>query len=187
MPAYLEHLGRRLRRAGGEVVERSYGSLDEVVGAAPVVVNCSGLGARELVPDPQLTPCRGRLVVVANPGIDTFFCDDTPDAADLVYIFPHADTVVLGGTADRGATELTADPSAGRAILDRCAEVEPLLRDAPVLAERVGVRPLRSEVRLAEERTARGRLLHNYGHGGAGVTLSWGCAREVTRLVVERN
>ena len=43
---------------------------------------------------------------------------------------------------------------------------------------------MRSAIRLERERVAPDRwLIHNYGHGGAGVTLSWGCADEVARLV----
>ena len=54
-------------------------------------------------------------------------------------------------------------------------------REARVITERVGLRPCRPEVRLEAETLPGGRVLwHNYGHGGAGVTLSWGCARELT-------
>jgi D-amino-acid oxidase len=51
----------------------------------------------------------------------------------------------------------------------------------PVLAERVGLRPFRrSGVRLERDRLRDGRtIIHNYGHGGAGFTMSWGCAHEV--------
>ncbi len=45
----------------------------------------------------------------------------------------------------------------------------------------MGLRPVRSSVRLEAE----GRVVHCYGQGGAGVTLSWGCADEVVRLVGE--
>ncbi|WP_329566737.1 FAD-dependent oxidoreductase [Kitasatospora sp. NBC_01266] len=185
MPDYLDYLLRRLALAGGWLQRRAYVSLAEALTEAPVVVNCSGAGARDLVPDHEVAPSRGRLVVVENPGITTFFCDDTPNAEELVYIFPHTDTVVLGGTSDFGVGELTEDPLSARAILQRCMAVEPLLRGAKVIGERMGLRPLRSQVRLGEERPGSGqRLLHNYGHGGAGVTLSWGCAREIERLVL---
>ena len=65
--------------------------------------------------------------------------------------------------------------------------VFPSLRGARVVAERVGLRPVRPEVRLDAEALPGGRVLwHNYGHGGAGVTLSWGCAREVAAVVLNR-
>ena len=50
-----------------------------------------------------------------------------------------------------------------------------------MVGHRVGLRPVRPSVRLEAE----GRVIHCYGHGGAGVTLSWGCADEVTQLVAE--
>jgi D-amino-acid oxidase len=55
-----------------------------------------------------------------------------------------------------------------------------------VLAERVGLRPFRrSGVRLERDQLRDGRtVIHNYGHGGAGFTLSWGCAREVLDIAV---
>ncbi|HEX9336442.1 MAG TPA: FAD-dependent oxidoreductase, partial [Pseudonocardiaceae bacterium] len=76
-----------------------------------------------------------------------------------------------------------ADPATAQAIIERCAAVEPRLADADVLAHLVGLRPVRSVVRVADEHVDGIRVLHNYGHGGMGVTLSWGCAREITELV----
>lgn len=187
MPHYLDHLTRRLLAAGGALRAHRYGSLAEAAAEAPAVVNCAGSGARTLVPDPDVTAVRGQLVVVANPGITDFFCDDTPDAAELVYLYPQGDTLVLGGTAEPGAWDTRPDPAASAAILARCAEVAPELRTARVLAERVGLRPARPEVRLEAQPLAGGRLVHNYGHGGAGVTVSWGCAREVAALLGVRD
>ncbi len=75
------------------------------------------------------------------------------------------------------------DPATAAAIFERCAWLEPRLRDAAILEHKVGLRPGRPAVRLeAEQHSSGKRLIHNYGHGGAGVTLSWGCADEVVRL-----
>jgi D-amino-acid oxidase len=66
-----------------------------------------------------------------------------------------------------------------------CAAAFPSLRGARVVAQRVGLRPVRPSVRLEAEALPGGRVLwHNYGHGGAGVTLSWGCAAELTSAVL---
>ena len=83
------------------------------------------------------------------------------------------------------ATILTADPATTSRIVAECSRV--LNIDKPtVLAERVGLRPFRrSGVRLERDRLRDGRtVIHNYGHGGAGFTLSWGCAREVLEVAV---
>jgi D-amino-acid oxidase len=69
MPTYLEYLLQRATVAGVDVELRAMQSLDEASSVAPVVVNCAGIGARDLVPDQRLTPIHGQLVVVENPGI----------------------------------------------------------------------------------------------------------------------
>lgn len=184
MPRYLSHLTRRLRAAGGRMRRHHYDSLaDALREPAAVVVNCAGAGAHSLVPDPSLVPVRGQLVVVENPGIREFFCDDTPGAESLVYIYPHADTVVLGGTAEPGSWDTGRDGDTARGIVERCAAVEPRLADARVLACRVGLRPTRPEIRFEEERLGTTTVVHSYGHGGGGVTLSWGCGRETADRV----
>ncbi|MCM1973156.1 MULTISPECIES: FAD-dependent oxidoreductase [Streptomyces] len=183
MRRYLQYLERRLVRAGGSIRRHRYGTLDEALHEAPVVVNCSGAEARFLADDPSVKAVRGQLVVVENPGIRSFFCDDTPGAEELTYIYPHPDVLVLGGTSDPDNWELVPDETAAREIIRRCAAIEPSIAGARVVEQRVGLRPVRKPVRLTEERRGNTLLVHNYGHGGAGVTLSWGCAREIVERV----
>ncbi|MFJ8789022.1 FAD-dependent oxidoreductase [Streptomyces sp. NPDC102462] len=183
MPAYLDYLLRRLRDAGGTVEQRQLASLTNA-GPASVIVNCTGLGARGLVPDPDLRPIRGQHVVVTNPGLSEFFSEDTGPSPDLLCFYPHGDTVVLGGTAIDGTGDLAPDDKAAADILARCAKVEPRLAQARVLEHRIGARPTRATVRVEAEAWEDGTvILHNYGHGGAGVTLSWGCAEETRELL----
>jgi D-amino-acid oxidase len=119
-------------------------------------------------------------VVIANPGIEEFYTDHSERPPGVSYLFPHRDTVVLGGTMAADDWDTEPRPEVAERIVAGCAVIEPRVRDAPVLAHRVGLRPARPEVRLEAEPLDGGRVLwHNYGHGGAGVTLSWGCAREV--------
>jgi D-amino-acid oxidase len=184
MPVYLGYLRARFERAGGTLLLSPVRSLAEVAGTAPVVVNCSGVAARDLVPDPAVVPIRGQVVVTANPGISEFYIDHSLQPPDVVYMFPHGDIVVLGGTVAEGDWDTAARPETAERILRDCAAVEPRLRDATVVAHRVGLRPSRPEVRLEAERSGDGQVLwHNYGHGGGGVTLSWGCAREIASAV----
>jgi D-amino-acid oxidase len=182
MPVYLGYLQKRLRAAGVEVTRGTVNDLDDPA-LGPVVVNCSGFGARQLAPDSGLRPIRGQHVIVGNPGITEFFSEDTGASPDLLCIYPHGDTVVLGGTAIDGRGDLDPDPAAAEAILSRCTAVEPRLAEVRVLGHRIGTRPTRSVVRVeAEHRTSGRAVLHNYGHSGAGVTLSWGCAYDIQRL-----
>ena len=180
MPRYLRYLTRRLASAGTSVEIGVVRSFAEVAAAARVLVNCSGLGARTLVPDEGVYPKRGQVVVVNNPGIETFF-QDTAESDDLTYYLPHGDHVVLGGSAVEG-TSLLPDPDRAAAIVDRCVAVEPLLAGAEIIGHRVGLRPWRPEVRVERDAVDGVPLIHNYGHGGSGVTLSWGCADEVLAL-----
>jgi D-amino-acid oxidase len=183
MPVYLEYLLRRYEGLGGSVAAETVTSLASV--AAPVVVNCTGIGARTLVPDESLVPVRGQVVVVENPGITEFYLDHGNNGTDYVYLFPHGDVVILGGTAYEGASDLVPRPDVADRILRDCAAVFPSLRGARVVAQRVGLRPVRPSVRLEAEALPGGRVLwHNYGHGGAGVTLSWGCAAELTSAIL---
>ena len=179
---YLGWLAGRIRRAGGTIEIRRVASLAEAAEAAPLVVNCSGLGARELAGDDALRPVRGQLVRVENPGLTRFWLDDY-NPGGLTYIVPRRGDCILGGTAEDDREDFTVDPAAGEATRRRCVELEPALAGARVLELRVGLRPWRPEIRLEAETLPGGaRVIHNYGHGGAGVTLSWGCAERVVEL-----
>ncbi|MEJ3745400.1 FAD-dependent oxidoreductase [Actinomycetes bacterium KLBMP 9797] len=184
MPHYLRYLTSRLADRGGKIEIGAVTSLDEAHDRAPVAVNCTGFGACDLVPDGEVTPIKGQLVVVDNPGIEHFFAGyDHDDSPDLTYIFPQGEHVVLGGTAVRGRADTTPDPRATQGILRRCAAVEPALAGVRVHGVRVGVRPSRPRVRLERVEIDSRAVIHNYGHSGSGVTLSWGCAFDVLALV----
>jgi D-amino-acid oxidase len=184
MPRYLGYLTRRLADAGVAVEIGPIRSFREVFGAARVLVNCTGLGSRKLVPDEGVVPTRGQLVVVDNPGIDTFF-QDSAEHDEMTYFLPHSDHVVLGGSALRQSESLEPDRAAAAAIVERCAAVEPLLRTARIREILVGLRPTRSRVRVEWDLIGGVPIIHNYGHGGAGLTLSWGCANEVLSLTLD--
>ncbi|HWK88943.1 MAG TPA: FAD-dependent oxidoreductase [Longimicrobium sp.] len=180
MPIYLPWLVRRFEAAGGTIETRRIASLAEV--EAPLVVNCTGLGASTVVPDGSMLPIRGQVVVVENPGLDEWIA--AVDGDSVTYVIPRSGDCVLGGTSEKGAWSLEPDPASARSILERCIRLEPRLAGARVLAHRVGLRPWHEDgIRLESETTPGGRrIIHDYGHGGAGVTLSWGCAEEVVRL-----
>jgi len=184
MPVYLAYLVNRLDDNDVKVEAGTIESLDDAISYAPIAVNCTGIGARDLVPDPDLVPTRGQLVVVDNPGVGWFFAehDESPDPT---YFLPQGDHIVLGGSVERGRTDLAPDHRTSLAILDRCAAIEPVLVRAAVLEHRVGLRPTRSRVRFERVDIGSRHVIHNYGHGGAGVTASWGCAYEVLRLIDE--
>jgi D-amino-acid oxidase len=184
MPIYLAWLLARVLDRGVTLIERKLDSLAPALAAAPVVVDCAGLGARELVGDDQLYAVRGQIVVCEQVGLERVWLDEH-DPAGTTYIIPRSQDVVLGGVADEHDERLEEDPEQTEAIVRRCIALEPTLAQARRLRVRVGLRPCRSSVRLEQERLPDGRrIIHDYGHGGAGVTTSWGCADEVLGLVL---
>ncbi|HEU4542239.1 MAG TPA: FAD-dependent oxidoreductase [Jiangellaceae bacterium] len=182
MPRYLEYLSLRLTEAGGTIEIRRFRSLAEMASLASLVANCPGVGARELVPDPSVRPVRGQHVIVENPGLDTFFIE-APFGPSWTSFFPYGGHVVLGGIAVEDDWSLEPDLEIAEQILARCVTVEPRLAGARVIGHRVGLRPARPEVRLEVEELDGSRIVHDYGHGGSGVALSWGCAREASALL----
>lgn len=172
MPVYLRWLAARLEALGGTLTRLNLRGLPD---GGDVVVNCSGLGARLLGADRTVVPVSGQVVRVAQFGLERWWLDGTGPT----YVVPRERDVVLGGTDAEGEWSRTPSPEAASAILRRAALLVPELAGAEVLQHKVGLRPARPTVRL--ERV--GRVVHCYGHGGAGVTLSWGCADEVLALV----
>jgi D-amino-acid oxidase len=180
---HLRWLEARLVAAGGRIERRALTreDLDALREEGRLVVNCTGLGAAAVCADDAVTPVRGQVVRVANPGVERcVVADEGP--LGIAYVIPRSEDVILGGTADEGATDRTPDPEVTARILRAAAALEPKLADPEVLDVRVGLRPYRSSVRV--ERDDRG-VVHCYGHGGSGFTLSWGCAEDVVRLATE--
>ncbi len=182
---YLEWLLARVVALGGTIETREVADLGQALAACSVVVNCTGLGARDLCGDRELFPIRGQLVRVQDPGVAAVILDERTDG-EITYVVPRGDDVVLGGTSEVGDEDMAVRPASAEAILARCVALAPGLADARVVAHVVGLRPGRSMVRLEAERIGEGLVVHDYGHGGAGVTLSWGCAAEVVALVESR-
>lgn len=184
MGRYLPWLTTALAAAGVALTTRTLHTLDAAAedASADVIVNAAGLGARELASDSALRGVRGQVVLLEQVGLEEWVLDEGGDPRFPTYVVPRGDTVVCGGTALDGET-LEPDDATTADILARCRALVPALRPARVREVRVGLRPARPEVRLEADTAGRIPVVHCYGHGGAGVTLSWGCADEVTALV----
>lgn len=184
MNRYMPWLEARLEALGVPTNIARVTAIAPLFEEADVVVNCSGLGARDLVADVDLHPVRGQIVMV-GAGYTDRFVQATAGPGPTAYIIPRMDGTVLGGTVDVDAWDLTNDSAVENAIRDRCAAIVPALADAPIVSRAVGLRPARSAIRLAAEAVPGGCVIHNYGHGGAGVTVSWGCAAEVVAILAD--
>lgn len=179
MPAYLPYLVKRLAQAGGTLTRAALSALPS---AADMVVNCTGLGARLTAGDPTVTPVRGQVMTVEQPGLTEWLIADR-GPTELTYVIPREHDVVVGGTSEPDNWDLAVNESTAQQILARAVGLVPQLRKAKVLRQRVGLRPARPAIRCESVQTGNQRIVHCYGHGGSGVTLSWGCADEVVDLV----
>ena len=160
------------------------------------IINCAGLGASELANE-YMYPLRGALVRIKNDGkrfpvLDKAYCvsfDEKTREQDIVFIVPRGKNhVVLGALAEENEYDKEINLSNYQPVKDmynRCKEFLPQLENSELDTQepvRVGLRPFRKgNVRLEFDRD--NKIIHNYGHGGAGITFSWGCAEEIVEMI----
>jgi len=182
MSNYMPYLRRRFESLGGVLLQRDIEDFEEALAHCPTVVNCTGLGAKELTGDLDLFPIRG--VVVEVEKLETArFVMATDHPKGMVYVIPRRNSCILGGIAEDHAWRDTPGADECEAIHARCEEVMPELKGKKILRQKAGLRPGREAIRLEVVSKAGGTIIHNYGHGGSGMTLSWGCANEVLNYV----
>ncbi len=176
MSRHLPWLQKQGAAAGVVEERRAVSSVDEAAALADLVVLATGLETGALVPGSGMYPIQGQTVRVANPGGIGWASYE--DAEVTTYVIPRIDEIIIGGTHVVGATSLEPDPALEATLLERAIALKPQLAGSPVTSRAVGLRPGRDAVRL--ERI--GDVIHNYGHGGSGVTVAYGCADEVAAL-----
>ncbi len=176
---FLPYLVAQIRALGGRVEQRTLQHLEELHGTADLLVNCSGLGAATLNGDAAVQPIRGQVLRVKAPAAMERAVVSFDKGWRKTYIVPRTDDCILGGTADAADADTAARPADVEAFVERCIQLRPALQDAEWLEHRVGLRPGRPEIRLETEHVAGQAIIHNYGHGGAGYTVCWGCAASV--------
>ena len=183
MSQYLPWLQAQCEALGVRVEHREIDDVDALARDFETAVVAAGVrGGALLGDDDTVLPIRGQVVRVANPGITEFRVDDECEAG-LTYVLPRRDCVVLGGTHEVGATSLDPDPEIEAGILARTAALVPEVAGLPILDRAVGLRPARERLRIEEVPGRALRVLAAYGHGGSGMTLSWGTAERVTDLL----
>lgn len=173
---------QRIRSNGGEIVSGRINSFSEVenYGKFDIVMNCTGLGARLLCNDKTLLPVRGQVFKVDAPWLDKFYYGGSD-----TYIIPGIWAATLGGTRNFNSWDTTVSKYDSACIWDKCTRIVPRLARAPVLAEAVGLRPYRPIVRVEPEIINGLKVVHNYGHGGYGVTSAPGTAHAAASLAID--
>lgn len=181
---YLCWLMDKIRQRGVRFEQKKISGFEEL-SSYDIIINCAGLGSRDLLDDKSMYPVRGQLVIAKAPWMKTWLAFS--NSKRLGYIIPRAKDVVLGGTGEAHNWNENPDPKTAESILKNCEQHFPSLCGAEVVDGWVGLRPLRDPVRLDSCEGPGGSLLvHCYGHGGEGVILSWGCALDIGHMVQQR-
>ncbi len=185
MSYYLPWLQAQCDARGVQTHRTEISELDEAFEHGDLVVLAAGLASTDFASDADVVPVRGQTVRLKNPGYFEWTLDyANPDG--LTYVIPRLDEIVCGGTDEEGEWGLDLDPAVEAGVLERVRALIPELREAPITSRAVGLRPGRREVRVETIPDAQGRpVIHCYGHGGSGVTLSWGCAEAVAALTAQ--
>ena len=175
-PIYLPHLFERFIAQGGtfEIIEIK--SLEELSQLDACVINCSGLGAKSICQDDQLSPMRGQILRAAAMDIQS--CVNSTQAGALSYIIKRSTDCIIGGTDYLDDWNLNVEQSDTDLILARFRNAGLSKIEPTILENLVGLRPRRTEVRFELDSEYK-HVFHNYGHGGAGFTVAWGCALEL--------
>lgn len=183
VPKYMPLLRGRVESKGADIQIHKVEQIEELFPDYDLVINCSGIGANRLVNDQEVFPIRGQVVRTTNPGNIHASTRIYQKQGEFTLVLPRSEDIILGGTSQNGDWCLNPRDEDTQDILSRCQRVVPALKDCDLIDTSVGLRPGRHEVRLDMEWLAEGQpVIHNYGHGGGGFTVAWGCADEVQHL-----
>lgn len=165
-------------------------------------------GKQVLIPNAPMLKAEGELPFAYNytPTAEVFSRAD--GSSEYVHFFARTHDWLLGQTREAGQLgddgEWIGEPVRGEHVDLNGVQIpkailtlnEELLKDIfgvslanRELIGREGYRyyrdPNGAGVRLSTEEFGKSAIVHNYGHGGSGITMSWGCSLEAARLFVE--
>ncbi|CAH2087221.1 unnamed protein product [Euphydryas editha] len=176
-PTILKKMYQQFKNANGITIQSYINSLRDLkLDDYNVIINCMGLGAREVVPDAKVIPIRGQITRISAPWINQVVVDED---TGHYFIIPNIHNCVLGGTHQKNNFCTEIDDNDKEFILNECMELIPGIKHAKLISHWVGLRPGRDKIRLVSEEKDGKFYIHNYGHGGSGFTLFWGCASDV--------
>ena len=217
-PAMLNHFLNELTSVHGADVDVQSGttfqSLEHLQDSASemdcqMVINCTGLGAREVVPDPDVVPARGVLLHFdrdacvrrspvahgsygpnSNDVVISVFEEPWASETQPAYLIPRGSSIVVGGTYLEGDEETLVRDAERKKILKNAEMLGIDLDSVAIKHESVGFRPYRSPVRCEFDKSGtvsdRIPIFHSYGYGGSGWTVDVGAARECADRVLGR-
>lgn len=171
---FLPWLMMELKKMNVEIQQDEVTSLYEIKDAE-VIINCSALGSQQLCNDEELIPIRGQVALIEPGNFPFIFLDNEMP----LYVVPRQDAIIVGGTFEEGIFDTNCEPATLDKILNNAYYLFPELKEKKVTGNWAGLRPYRPTVRVEREQN----IIHNYGHGGSGFTLAWGCAEAVAELI----
>lgn len=172
---FLPYLMNVLQQLGVTFIEKEIDSFDEL-NNYDVIINCSALGSRKLCNDDLMIPVRGQVGLLSpKEGLPIYLDNEKP-----LYVVPRKDAIIVGGTYEEYVETDDTEPATIQRLLHNAYEIFPALKTQEVIGDWAGLRPYRPDVRVEHE--AGTNIIHNYGHGGSGFTLAFGCANEVLQL-----
>ena len=198
IPTFLTWLQRKVETLGGEVKEQRVTSFDEIDDSYDWIVNCAGGWATHLTSDPVLVGYQGTVIDLPGEplGNELLFLEKGKSSNLPTYIVPQGSRTILGGTlkpvTQPGAEWQTGSDGAKQqwvgtdedvaGIIERCEIVsgKPIpLPPGSSWNSKAGLRPVRSDSppRIELDSNTQRNIVHNYGHGGSGVTFFWGSAQ----------
>lgn len=172
---FLPYLKNYVEQKGVKFIHREIVSFDELKSDYDIIINCSALGAQKLCNDKTIIPVRGQVGLIETKTDFPIYLDNEKP----LYLVPRKDAMIVGGTYEENVYDETTEPSTIQQLLNNAYKVFPQLQEQKVIGSWAGLRPYRPTIRLEKE----GKIIHNYGHGGSGFTLTFGCAQEVVDLL----
>jgi D-amino-acid oxidase len=205
MPYYIPWLISKYKDTGGEII---YNKVSNIKSYDKKVVNCTGYWSRKLLNDDSVVAKRGHLLQVnknikLNHDSETFSYSYKMKDNRFIYGYPRNKSLLLGGSSENGTQDPDKQIWKGEKSKDLISindknipehiykENKKLLKD--ILGIKIsknddisvlsGYRPFRKKGVRVEEDENISNLYHNYGHGGSGLTLSYGCAHKILNLI----
>jgi D-amino-acid oxidase len=178
----IDDLQEQVRKLGGKIFQKEFKKITDVDAEFKTIINCSGVWSNQLVPDTATFPIRGQFISLQKPqGLNKIIFGQIDDNG-YALVVPRKNDCWIGGTTVNHDWSLEVDAAMTKTMLERATVLEPRIEGMKILKTSVGLRPGRKEVRLEAEETSGRLIIHNYGHGGSGFTVGWGCAEEVVSL-----